>query len=404
MSASMQRIIQVLAVVLVASAPVRAQDHFVGVMSATYVDADRGARNVGADLYYPALGDGAGQPVATPPAGGFPVVAIGHGYLMGASLYAWIAEDLARQGCIVAVATTGGELFPSHETFGLDLAFLTRALRTAGDDPASPFFGAVGERCAVGGHSMGGGAAILGAASDPGVTAVFGLASAETSPSAIAAAASLARPFLMFAGTADCVTPPAENQDPMYDAAVGGWRTIVTLDGASHCQFAASSAICSFGESCSAGITRDAQMARTLELLRPWVRAVLMDDGAGVNDLRDLLAAGADLTYREDGVPAPSAVLPAGGALRLAADGPAPFTSRLFLRLEGAAAGPVTFTVHDLRGRLVAGWTAEAGGAGMMRTEWDGRDDAGRRAAAGVYLVRASAGGAAAALRVVRLR
>ncbi len=395
----------VLLMILLAAAPgAAAAEYAVGTSTETYIDADRGGRAVGVDLYYPAPADGAGQPLAAPPAGGFPVVAFGHGYLMGSSLYAWLGDGLARQGCIVAVARTGGELFPDHLQFGQDLAFLTRALRAAGDDDGSPFFGGVAARCAVAGHSMGGGSSLLGAADDPGVSAVFGLAPAETSPSAIAAAAQAQRPLLIIAGAADCVTPPADHQVPMYEAA-GDWRVLVTLDGASHCQFTAESTICSFGESCSANITRAAQQQRTLDLLEPWIRGVLMGDSGGVTAFHDLLESAADLVYQEDGAPAAAAVgAGAAGGLRLIADGPGPFTSELALRLEGAPAGFVSFAVHDVRGMLVRRWTVAADGARDVRTAWNGRDEHGRRVAGGVYLVKARAADRAVVLRTVRLR
>ena len=54
----------------------------------------------------------------------------------------------------------------------------------------------------------------------------------------------------MFCGTNDCVTPPADHQIPMYDALAGGWRTRVTITGASHCQFNSYSFLCALGEPC----------------------------------------------------------------------------------------------------------------------------------------------------------
>jgi hypothetical protein len=126
----------------------------IGTADVTYVDAARGGRNVPVDLYYPAVSAGAGQPVADAPAPGFAAVSIGHGYLMAPSVYGWLARELAAIGCVVAVSRTGGELFPNHQTFGLDLAFLARSLCEAGGDPGSPFFGRMGAKNAVMGHCM----------------------------------------------------------------------------------------------------------------------------------------------------------------------------------------------------------------------------------------------------------
>ncbi|MDY0109894.1 MAG: hypothetical protein RBT60_08170 [Candidatus Krumholzibacteria bacterium] len=136
----------------------------IGILDTTYYDPDRDNRAVPVDLYYPAEYPGQGQLPADPPRGGLPAITCGHGYLLSAGLYAWVANDLAASGFVVAVARTGGELLPSHPTFALDLAFLTRALQAAGDDPESPFFGRMRNRSAVIGHSMGGGCSFLAAA------------------------------------------------------------------------------------------------------------------------------------------------------------------------------------------------------------------------------------------------
>jgi hypothetical protein len=83
------------------------------------------------------------------------------------------------------------------------------------------------------------------------------------------------------------------------------------------------------------------------------------------------------------GVPGP------GLAPELTPPAPNPFnpTTRFTVRLPEA--GQATVTVHDTRGRLVrtlADGRLEAGEHGFA---WDGRDDRGGRAPAGVYLLRA---------------
>jgi hypothetical protein len=374
----------------------------VGTADVTFVDPDRGDRPVPVDLYYPATADGAGQPVAAPPMGGFAAVVFGHGYQLTAGLYAWLGQGLAADGHVVAIPRTGGELFPSHAEFGLDLAFVSRALRAAGDDPASPFFGLMSDRAAVAGHSMGGGCSMLAAAGDPTVTAVANLAAAETNPSAIAVCPQIDRPALIFAGGNDCVTPPADHQIPMYQALDDGWRTLVTMDGASHCQWNAYSFICALGESCSAGISRTAQQEATLQVLRPWLDAVLRDGDAAA--FQDVLDTTAGITYEQAGQ-VTAAPAPAGGGLQLAVDGPNPFRAALGLRLAAAAGQPASVDVFDVAGRRVRTLaTSVAVTDGPVALRWDGRGDDGRRAPAGVYLVRARTGVATAWLRVTRLR
>lgn len=376
----------------------------VGTDDIVLVDPDRGDRPIPADLYYPAAADGAGQPPAAPPAGGFAAAAFGHGFQIGAGNYAWIAERLAGLGCVVAVPRTGGELFPSHQEFALDLAFAARALREAGDDPASPFFGLMGPRSLVAGHSMGGGCSFLAAAADPGVTAVLNFAAAETSPSAVAACAGLDRPALLFAAEDDCVTPPADHQQPMYDALAGGWRTLVRIVGASHCQFNAYSFLCDLGEFCSPSIGRQAQQDLTWSLAEPWLRSVLLAEAGAAAEFQDRLDGGGGFTYLQSDAPtaigAASAPPP---VLRLRAH-PNPFNPTLVLEVSLTEPAAPVLAVNDARGRRVRTIAAGPLPAGTHRVTWDGRDDGGRDLPAGVYLVRALTAPGTPAVKAVLLR
>jgi predicted dienelactone hydrolase len=377
----------------------------IGTLDTTYYDPDRNNRAVPVDLYYPAEYPGQGQLPADPPPGGFPAIACGHGYLLSAGLYAWVANDLAASGFVVAVARTGGELFPSHPTFALDLAFLTRALQAAGDDPESPFFGRMRNRSAVIGHSMGGGCSFLAAAGDPLITAVAGFAPAETNPSAIAACGQISRPVLIFAGTNDCVTPPASHQIPMYEALAGGWRTLLTITGASHCQWAAPSTICSLGEPCSADISRAQQQTTTLDFLRLWLTAVLFDDAASAQSFQQLLASTPGVAYQQAGLE--TAAPPAGGraqGLVLRPGSANPFQGRLSLSLEAARSGPVIVEIFDTAGRRVRSLRTEALADRAASLSWDGRDQYGRKAPAGIYLVRARDAAQETWLRATLLR
>lgn len=87
---------------------------------------------------------------------------------------------------------------------------------------------------------------------------------------------------------------------------------------------------------------------------------------------------------------------PAGAAVALAAaEGPGG------LQLTLAAPGCVSVAVYDVRGRRVATLLAGAElGAGEHAVRWDGRDAGGRRASAGLYLVRARTAGMAAVARL----
>ncbi|MFN2371122.1 MAG: FlgD immunoglobulin-like domain containing protein, partial [Candidatus Krumholzibacteriia bacterium] len=241
-------------------------------------------------------------------------------------------------------------------------------------------------RTLVMGHSMGGGASFLAAAGDPSLTAVANFAAAETNPSAIAACVANDRPALLFAGTNDCVTPPVDHQIPMHEA-LGGWRALVTIEGASHCQFNAYSFPCAFGEFCSADISRQEQQDLVWLLLEPWVRAVLFLDAAAGRQFQSLLAGQAGFTFVQ-----------AGGAAGVGSGVPAsrcrlevypnPFNPRASIAYELPNDGRVTLTVHDLAGRVIRTIVAGSRAAGAHAAAWDGRTAAGGIAASGTYVVR----------------
>lgn len=82
---------------------------------------------------------------------------------------------------------------------------------------------------------------------------------------------------------------------------------------------------------------------------------------------------------------------------------PNPFADRTRLQLSLAQAGPVDVLVYDVLGRTVRHVAAGAWlPAGAHSISWDGRRDNGAVCAAGVYFVRARAGGQWFVRRVVK--
>ncbi len=79
----------------------------------------------------------------------------------------------------------------------------------------------------------------------------------------------------------------------------------------------------------------------------------------------------------------PSGVTPVGPALL--GSFPNPFRPTTAIRFELAGAGPVRLRVYDAGGRMVRALVDRPLGAGAQSAVWDGRDDAGRLAASGVY-------------------
>jgi len=394
------RLVLSLTVALVISVATTAQGYEVGHTSVTYYDPDRGDRSVPTEIYYPADAAGDDVPMASPPPGGFPAVSFGHGYLMNWDLYDYVRDGLVPEGYIVAYPATEQVLFPDHLELGLDLVFVLRELRADGADPASILYGGVAEKCAAAGHSMGGGASFLGAADDPTVSALANLSAADTNPSAIAAAGDISVPALIFSGGNDCVAPPSDHQIPMYDALASECKTRVTLDGASHCQFAEYSWACSFGEgSCpDPTISREAQQALVVTLLKPWLDYALKDDPYGWLEFSSLLDTTPGVSYAQQCVPtsvedATDGTEAGRGVLSLSNAFPNPSRGGSRVVYSLAQPGRVTARIYTLAGRVVTTLLDEPVGAGTHELAWDGLDSTGRPVAAGVYCFRVEADG-----------
>lgn len=269
-----------------------AQPFSIGTTSITFYDASR-SRDIPCELHYPA--DASGTDVAVT-AGTFPVLVIGHGFVMTVDAYAYLWQHYAPLGYIVALPTTEGGFAPDHGAFGEDLAYVASALQTANTDGGSLFFGHVAPASALMGHSMGGGAAFLGAAGNSTIQSLVTLAPAETNPSAIAAAAQVLVPTLVFAASEDCVTPIGTNTQPMYDALTVACKAFVNISGGGHCYFGDNNALCSFGEfTCGPNltITREEQHDVVTDLTDLWLDHHLRGSITALGDLLDSLAVSA---------------------------------------------------------------------------------------------------------------
>jgi pimeloyl-ACP methyl ester carboxylesterase len=269
-----------------------AQPFSIGTTSITFFDAGRN-RNIPCELHYPA--DAAGTDVALT-SGAFPVLVIGHGFVMTVDAYTYLWQHYAPLGYIVALPTTEGGFAPAHASFGADLAYVADALQAANADGASIFFGHVAPATALMGHSMGGGAAFLGAAGNGAIQTLVTFAAAETNPSAIAAAAQVSVPSLVFAASEDCVTPIAAHTQPMYDALNVVCKAFVNITGGGHCYFGDNNALCSFGEfTCAPDLTisREQQHDVVTDVTDLWLGHHLLGSSAALSDLLDSLSTSA---------------------------------------------------------------------------------------------------------------
>ena len=90
------------------------------------------------------------------------------------------------------------------------------------------------------------------------------------------------------------------------------------------------------------------------------------------------------------------------GNLRLSS-WPNPFNPRTTISCWMAEPGHVTLRLCDLAGRTITILFNDWHGAGELHADWDGRDEAGRSVAAGVYLAVLQSGDRSSSLKVVLL-
>lgn len=259
---------------------VMAQPYEKGMISKILYDKSRSGRKIPVDIYYPAVSQ-ADQTPAAISAGIFPVICFGHGFVMKVSSYSYIWKSLVPAGYIVAFPRTERGISPSHADLAKDISFVINYLREQGETPGTFFYGCIGKESCAMGHSMGGGAAVLAAALNPGIDCLVILAPAETRPSAIAAASGIALPALVFSGTDDCVTPPEEHQLPIFRALMSKNKTFISIKGGTHCYMADDNRLCKLAEStCNKKpvITRKVQHTIINRYLIRWLGFELQHD------------------------------------------------------------------------------------------------------------------------------
>jgi hypothetical protein len=103
-----------------------------------------------------------------------------------------------------------------------------------------------------------------------------------------------------------------------------------------------------------------------------------------------------DASYRVTTTWAASATgpdLPTPVATTVTSVRPNPFNPRTTIAYDLTESGPIRLAVYNARGELVRTLVDGLGTAGSHAASWDGRDEAGRRCASGVYYARLKAGG-----------
>jgi dienelactone hydrolase len=248
-------------------------------------------RQIQTEIYYPATSAGTSTPVAS---GEFPIIVFGHGFAMTWDAYSNIWEHYVPRGYIMAFVRTESSLFPSpsHGDFGLDLKLVAQKMLDLQTTNAL-FQNHIYPKVGVMGHSMGGGASFLAADNNISIHALIGLAPAETNPSAISVAPNVQVPSIVFSGSSDGVTPPAQHHIPMYDGVTSTCKSFVSIIGGAHCYFANTNFNCDFGEVTSStgiSISRAEQQNTTYSILDPWLDFNLKDMCAGYESFQLELA------------------------------------------------------------------------------------------------------------------
>lgn len=266
---------------LLASGYLYAQPFATGKRTEIFVDNLRSGREISTDLYYPANTAGNNVPLATGVTK-FPVVVFGHGFLINSNAYRWLADSLVKNGYVVAFPNTEDGILPSHLDFGLDLSFLSTRISSLNDSTSSFLYQRLIKRVAVAGHSMGGGASFLAAATqNNSIKALFNFAAAETTPSATAAAVLNFKPTLIFSGSSDCVVPDSV-QNAMYNNIFLACKTYVNITNALHCQFANNNLICQAGQIVAGcgftSLSTQTVFSKTTALLLPFLDYYLKDN------------------------------------------------------------------------------------------------------------------------------
>jgi dienelactone hydrolase len=207
-----------------------------GFRDYTLVDPQRSNREIPIRIWYPAETEGMNVAVSD---GSFPVISFGHGWGMRTELYQPLVDRMVPVGYVLIMVNTETAIFiPDHAALGKDLAFTLQWFRDQHQQVGSPFEGKAGDKFALMGHSMGGGASVL-SGNDPAlVNLLILLAPADTNPSSIAAAPSIIVPTLLFSGGGDAVTSPAGVHQPMFNALGSACKFFINIKGGNHCYFA----------------------------------------------------------------------------------------------------------------------------------------------------------------------
>ena len=275
-----------------------AQSYNIGHTNMAFFDEARN-RSISTEIYYPADETGENVELAN---GGFPVIVFGHGFLMAYEAYANFWTELVTKGYIMAFPTTEMSLSPAHEELGADIRFVADEVLNLNNNESTIFYNSIHAKIGLMGHSMGGGASLLASENNANISTVINFAAAETSPSAIMAAANVNVPALIFSGEEDCVAPEIENQIPMYEAINSDCKTLIKVKNGGHCYFADNNFACNLGETFCGNdfvITREEQHETTFAFLNLWLDYTLNGNENALEEFNETILTSDLVNYEQ---------------------------------------------------------------------------------------------------------
>ena len=234
--------------------------------------------NITAVLFYPAVLGGIGSAIVD---GKYPLIVFAHGYQQKYSDYHDLWETLVPQGYVMAFITTQQGITIDTDEYAKDITFLLKNLKA--DSVDSIIKGHITAKSALMGHSTGGGSIYLSHNTSPQADTIVSLAALGkvygtiTGSNAIDIAANLTIPSLILSGEKDCITPVAEQQQPLYNNLSSLTKNMKIINGGDHCGFS-DSFNCPIAETVSCGlsgqgdtISEDAQIKLALKYITDWL-------------------------------------------------------------------------------------------------------------------------------------
>lgn len=345
----------------------------------------------GSRIYYP---DSAGTfPPAAVPA---PVVAFGHGWMVGTNYYYSYARHLASWGYVVVLPTYSNPIIiPEHDKRARLMADAARWVAARDTVVGDIFFGKL-DRSNWGlvGHSLGGSISML-AADTLGLVdtlrAVAALASPQSNPPVHSA--HILVPKMIMAGGSDNIAPWRDVRQAFWDSAPAP-GTFAVIRGASHTDFMDPGFFFNLGGANTTG--RDTTQLVVRRHLTAFFERYLQGDRSewnyayvfGDSILGHPTMDSVEVRPEPTGIEALSV-----DAGRLLAVSPNPVRQRVLVSFVMPETGNLSVAVFSSDGRRVRTLAQGRRRAGIIRLAWAGDDAAGHRLPCGTYFIRAAGAG-----------